>query len=90
MRSKVQGLGSGRLVSTGEWWGSGDRLWSLMKSWYILSAMYLFVLVRSWAEVVAFMSPMLRGTVFAFIYNGCYLCLHLKAGGLCFSLPKGQ
>jgi hypothetical protein len=30
-REKVQGLGSGRLVSTGEWWGSGDRLWSLMK-----------------------------------------------------------
>ena len=25
-REKVQGLGSFRLVSTGEWWGSGDRV----------------------------------------------------------------
>ena len=58
-REKVQGLCSGGFVSTGKWWGSGDRLWSLMKSWYILSAIYLFVLVRSWAEVVAFMSPMM-------------------------------
>ena len=65
-REKVQGLGSGRFVPTGEWWGSGDRLWSLMKSWYILSAIYLFVLVRSWAEVVAFMSPMMRGVQFLF------------------------
>ena len=23
-REKVQGLGSGRFVSIGEWWGSGD------------------------------------------------------------------
>ena len=30
-REKVQGLGSGRFVSIGEWWGSGDRLWSLME-----------------------------------------------------------
>ena len=61
-----------------------------MKSWYILSEIYLFVLVRSWAEVVAFMSPMMRGVQFLFINNGCYLCLHLKAGGLCFWLPEGQ
>ena len=65
-REKVQGLGLGRLVSAGEWWGNGDRLWSLMKSWYILSATYLFVLVQSWAEVVAFMSPMMRGVHFSF------------------------
>jgi len=32
-----------------------------------------------------------RGTVFVFIYNGCNLCLHLKAGGLClWSGPEGQ
>jgi len=43
-REKVQGLGSGRLVSIGEWWGSGDRLWSLMKSWYVLSAIYCLCL----------------------------------------------
>ena len=35
-------------------------------------------------EIVAFMSPIMRGVQFVFIYNGCYLCLHLKAGGLCF------
>jgi hypothetical protein len=63
---KVQGLGSGRLVSAGEWWGSGDGLWSLMKSWHILSAIFLFVLVRSWAEVVTFMSAMMRGVQFRF------------------------
>ena len=52
-REKVQGLGSGRFVSTGEWWGSGDRLWSLLEFLYILAAIYLFVLlVRSWAEGV--------------------------------------
>jgi len=69
-REKVQGLGSGGFVSTGKWWGSGERLWSLMKSWYTLSAIYLFVLVRSWAEVVTFMSPKMRGvrTLFVFIY----------------------
>ena len=66
-REKVQGLGSSRFVSIGEWWGSGDRLWSLMKFWYILSAIYLFVLVWSWAEVVAFMSPMMRGVQFSLI-----------------------
>ena len=64
-REKLQGLSSGEFVSTGKWWGSGDRLWSLIKSWYIWSAMYLFVLVRSWAEVVAFMSPMMRGVQFS-------------------------
>ena len=66
-REKVQGLGSGRLVSTGEWWGSGDRLWSLMEFLYTMSAIYLFVLVRSWAEVVAFISPMMRGVQFLFV-----------------------
>ena len=79
-----KGLRSGRFVSIGEWWGSGDRLWSLMEFLYTMSAIYLFVLVRSWAEVVAFMSPMMRGVQFPFIYNGCYVCLHLKEGGLCF------
>ena len=70
-REKVQGLGSGRFVSIGEWWGSGDRLWSLMKFWYILSAIYLFVLVWSWAEVVAFMSPMMRRVQFLFSFIIC-------------------
>jgi hypothetical protein len=39
-----------------------------MKSWYILSEIYLFVLVRSWAEVVAFMPPMMRGVQFLFSF----------------------
>ena len=65
-REKVQGLGSGRCVSIGKWWGSGDRLWSLMKFLYILSAICLFVLVQSWAKVVAFISPMMRGGQFSF------------------------
>jgi hypothetical protein len=85
MRSKVQGLGSGRLVSTGEWWGSGDRLWSLMKSWYILSAMYLFVLVRSWAEVVAFMSPMLRGVQFSLLFIMVVICACISKRVACAS-----
>ena len=82
MRSKVQGLGSGRLVSTGEWWGSGDRLWSLMKSWYILSAIYLFVLVWSWAEVVAFMSPMMRRVQFLFSFITVLFVLASQSGRL--------
>ena len=63
------------------------------ESWFILSAIYLFVLVWSWAEVVAHVSNDERGTVFVLIHNGCYFCLHLKAGGLCFwrpVLPEGQ
>ena len=76
-REKIQGLGTGRLVSTCKWLGSEERLWSLMKSWYILSAIYLFVLVRSWAEVVACMSPMMRGVQFFVFIDKC---LHLKAG----------
>jgi len=62
-----KGLRSGRFVSIGEWWGSGDRLWSLMEFLYTMSAIYLFVLVRSWAEVVAFISPMMRGVQFLFV-----------------------
>ena len=62
-----KGLRSGRFVSKGEWWGSGDRLWSLMEFLYTMSAIYLFVLVRSWAEVVAFISPMMRGVQFLFV-----------------------
>jgi len=87
-REKVQGLGSGRFVSIGEWWGSGDRLWSLMKFWYILSAIYLFVLDlfgrgrRLWHSCLNDE----RGTVFVVIDNGFYLSLHLKAGDLCFWL----
>jgi len=30
-REKVQGLGSGGFVSTGKWWGRGDRLWSFLQ-----------------------------------------------------------
>jgi hypothetical protein len=31
-----------------------------------------------------------RGAVFGFIKNGWYLCLHLKAGGLCLWLNYGK
>ena len=74
-REKVQGLGSGRCVSIGKWWGSGDRLWSLMKFLYILSAICLFVLVQSWAKVVAFISPMMRGVQFLlFLLIMVFIC----------------
>ena len=87
-REKVQSLGSGRLVSTGEWWGSWDRLWPLIKSWYILSATYLFVLVRSWAKVVAFMSPMMRGVQFSFsLIMACISKREACASG---ELPKRE
>ena len=72
-------------MSIGEWWGSGDRLWSLMKSWYILSAMYLFVLVRSWAEVVAFMSPMLRGVQFSLLFIMVVICACISKRVACAS-----
>jgi len=81
-REKVQGLGSGRFVSIGEWWGSGDGLWSLMQFLYILSAIYLFVLVRLWAVVVAFISPMISGVQFSFSLIMVLLVLASQSGRL--------
>jgi len=91
-REKVQGLGSGRFVPTGEWWGSGDRLWSLKKSWYILPAIDLFVLVRWLAEVVAFMSPLMRGVQFSFSFIMVVICACISKREACASgrLPEGQ
>jgi len=82
-REKVQILGSGRLVSTGEWWGSGVMLWSLIKSWYIYSAICLFVLFRSWAEVVAFMSPVMRGVQFSFSLIMVVICACISKREAC-------
>ena len=56
-----------------------------MKSWYILSAMYLFVLVRSWAEVVAFMSPMLRGVQFSLLFIMVVICACISKRVACAS-----
>ena len=83
-REKVQGLGSGGFVSTGKWWGSGDKFWSLMKSWHILSAIYLFVLVQ-WAEVVVFMSLMMRGVQFSFSIIMVVICACISKREVCAS-----
>jgi len=68
-REKVQGLGSGRFVSIGEWWGSGDRLWSLME-FFVHFVCNIFVCSCS---VVGggcgiHVSNDERGTIFVFIY----------------------
>ena len=89
-REKVQGLGSGGLVSTGEWWGSGDRLWSLMKSWYNLSVLYLFVLFRPWAEVVASMSAMMRGYSFRYQLQLLLCVLASQSGRLVLLVATGR
>ena len=89
-REKVQGLGSGRFVSIGEWWGSGDRLWSLMEFLYTMSAIYLFVLVRSWAEVVAFISPMISGVQFSFSLIMVLLVLASQSGRLVLLVRTGR
>ena len=52
-----------------------------MKSWYILSAICLVVLVRSWAEVVAFMPPMMRGVQFL---------VSLRMAGICACISKRE
>jgi len=54
-----------------------------MKSWYILSAIFLFVLVRSWAEVVAFMSPMMRGGQFSFSFTMVVICACISKREAC-------
>jgi len=64
-----------------------------MTSWYILSAIHLFVLVRSWAVVlVAFMSPMMRGVQFLFSIIMVVICACISKREACASgvLPEGQ
>jgi formate/nitrite transporter FocA (FNT family) len=53
---------------------------------------HLFVLVRSWAEVVAFTSPMMRGVQFSFSLIMVVICACISKREACASgaLREGQ
>jgi len=61
-----------------------------MKFLYNLSATYLFVLVWSWAEVVAFIFPVMRGVQFSFSLIMVLFVLTSQSGRLVLLVRTGR